>query len=90
MAGLGTIVNVVAVVAGGGAGLLLKHGLKDRFQQILLQALGLSVLFVGITGGLRGLLTVNGTVLETQNTLLMIASLVIGAFLANGGVWKTA
>ncbi len=86
MAGLGTIVNIAAVVVGGGVGLLLKHGLKERFQQILLQALGLSVLFVGITGGLRGLLTVNGTMLETQNTLLMIGSLVIGAFL--GEWWR--
>jgi uncharacterized membrane protein YqgA involved in biofilm formation len=86
LAGLGTIVNIAAVVVGGGVGLLLKHGLKERFQQILLQALGLSVLFVGITGGLRGLLTVNGTMLETQNTLLMIGSLVIGAFL--GEWWR--
>jgi uncharacterized membrane protein YqgA involved in biofilm formation len=86
LAGLGTIVNIAAVIVGGGVGLLLKHGLKERFQQILLQALGLSVLFVGITGGLRGLLTVNGTMLETQNTLLMIGSLVIGAFL--GEWWR--
>jgi len=86
LVGLGTIVNTIAVIIGGGAGLLIKHGLKARFQEILLQALGLSVLFVGIAGGLRGLLKVNANILETDNTLLMIASLVLGALL--GEWWR--
>ncbi|HHU06810.1 MAG TPA: DUF554 domain-containing protein, partial [Clostridiaceae bacterium] len=83
---MGTVVNIAAVLVGGAIGLLLKHGLKERFQEILLQALGLSVLFVGITGALRGLMTVNGGMLETQNILFMIASIVLGALL--GEWWR--
>ena len=33
MFGLGTIVNTIAVVVGGIIGLLLKNGLKNRYQE---------------------------------------------------------
>lgn len=39
MKGLGTIINVLAVLAGGGIGLLLKGGLKERYQNTMMQAL---------------------------------------------------
>lgn len=84
--GIGTVVNVAAVVTGGGIGLFLKHGLKERYQEILMQALGLSVLFVGTTGALRGLLSVNNSSLETQNILFMIISIVLGALI--GEWWR--
>jgi uncharacterized membrane protein YqgA involved in biofilm formation len=81
MIGLGTIVNAAAVVAGGVLGLLFKGGLKQRFQDILMQALGLSVIFIGIAGALKGIFVVNGTALDTKGTLLMVAALVLGALL---------
>ena len=48
MFGLGTIVNTIAVVAGGIIGLLYKNGLKNRYQETIMQGIGLAVLFVGI------------------------------------------
>ena len=77
--GIGTIVNTLAVLGGGALGLFLKSGLKERFKEILMQALGLSTIFIGISGGLRGLLTISGDQLTTTNTLLMILCLVLGA-----------
>ena len=50
MKGIGTIANVAAVLLGGGAGLLLKGGMKERYQQIIMQALGLCTLFIGLSG----------------------------------------
>ena len=50
MIGLGTIINTVAVVAGGLLGMLLKNGIAKRFEKILMQALGLAVIFIGING----------------------------------------
>lgn len=84
MIGIGTVVNTLAVVAGGGVGLLLKRGIKERFKEILLQALGVSTMFIGISGALRGIFVVDGTLLNTRNTLLMILCLVLGAVL---GEW---
>ena len=60
MAGLGTIVNVAGILAGCGVGLLLKGGLPKRLQDTISSAVGLCVVFVGITGALKGLMTING------------------------------
>ena len=82
MHGWGTIVNVGAIAAGGLLGLALKKGLRPRFQEILMQVMGISVLFLGIAGALTGLLGVSadGTVV-TRHTGLLIASLLAGAVL---------
>ena len=53
MRGMGTIVNVLAVLLGGSLGLFLKKGLKERYQEILMQALGLCTIFIGISGALK-------------------------------------
>ena len=79
MTGIGTIVNTLAVVVGGGAGLLLRSGIRERFKETLLQALGVSAMFIGISGALRGIFVVDGSLLDTRNTFLMIICLVLGA-----------
>lgn len=81
MIGLGTIVNVAAVLVGGGIGLLLRGGIKERFQKILMQALGLSTIVVGLGGTLQEMFIIEDGTLSSQGTLLMILSLVIGSFL---------
>lgn len=81
MIGLGTIVNGMAVIAGGTIGLLLKGGLKQRFQDILMQALGLSVIFIGISGVLQQMLVVTNSGLEVEGTMKMVISLVLGGIL---------
>ncbi len=78
MKGLGTIVNVLAVLAGGGIGLILKGGMKQRYQDIMMQALGMATIFVGIVGALQGMLTVQDGSLGSQGTLLMVLSLTLG------------
>ena len=78
MKGFGTIVNVLAVLAGGGIGLFLKGGMKQRYQDIMMQALGLATMFVGTVGALQGMLTVQDGSLGSQGTLLMVLSLTVG------------
>lgn len=78
MRGIGTIVNVLAVLAGGGIGLLLKGGMKQRYQDIMMQALGLATIFVGIVGTLQGMLAISDGALGSRGTLLMVLSLTIG------------
>lgn len=65
----GSIVNALAIIAGGGLGLLLKSGLPERFNKTLMQALGLSVLLIGLQGAMS---------MQGGDTLLIIFSLVIG------------
>ncbi len=80
MAGLGTLGNIAAILLGSAIGILLKGGLKKRFQDTIMSALGLAVMFIGISGALQGILVVKDNKLDTVNIMLMIVALAIGAF----------
>ncbi|NLK75649.1 MAG: DUF554 domain-containing protein [Clostridiales bacterium] len=81
MIGLGTLVNMVLIIIGATIGMILKGGLKQRFQDNIMNALGLAVMFIGISGTLQGMFVVEGSGLSTTNTMLMIVSLALGAFI---------
>ena len=78
MIGLGTIVNVLAIIAGGIVGLIFRGGLKERFRDILIQACGLAVIFIGAAGAFEMIFTVSGDRLSSGSTMLIVISLVIG------------
>ena len=54
MTGLGTLVNMAAILIGSGIGLLLKNGIPKRLQTTISSAVGLCVVFVGVTGAIKG------------------------------------
>jgi uncharacterized membrane protein YqgA involved in biofilm formation len=81
MVGLGTLANMAAIIFGASIGMLLKGFLKQRFQETIMNALGLAVMFIGISGALQGLFVINKNGLETANMMLMIVSLALGAFI---------
>ena len=76
MSGLGTIVNVAAILGGCVIGLLVKGGLPKHLEDTITSAVGLCVVFVGITGALKGLMTINGGSFETQDTLVSVVCMV--------------
>ncbi|MCI6837962.1 MAG: DUF554 domain-containing protein [Clostridiales bacterium] len=67
MRGLGTLVNAGAVLLGGGLGLLLKKGIPQRVSDAVMKALGLAVLYLGISGAW-----------DMEKPLVTIVSLAIG------------
>lgn len=58
MIGLGTIVNCGTVLAGASIGMLLKNGLSKRFEETIMQGIGLCTMFIGIGGAVSTLLTI--------------------------------
>ena len=80
MIGLGTIINVIAIVIGSVTGILLHKFIPDRLQKTVVSGVGLSVCFVGISGVISKMLTYDKGAFNTKDTMLMVASLVIGAF----------
>ena len=70
MTGMGTIVNAAAILAGAGAGLILRQGLPDKWQETIMHAIGLSVTVIGIQMALK-----------TNNIIIVIISLVAGAII---------
>lgn len=75
---LGTVVNAAAVVIGGGAGMIIKKGLKEDFRDSLMKTLGIAVIFLGAAGAMPGLLELKDGTLQTRGTMLMILSLTLG------------
>lgn len=81
MFGLGTLINVAAIVAGGLLGFLFGKFLKEEHQDSLTKVCGICVLFVGIAGALEGMLTVEGIAIKSGGSLLVIGCLAIGTLI---------
>lgn len=79
MIGLGTIVNSAAIVLGGIVGLLFGRFLKERLQESLNMACGVSVLFIGIAGAMEGMLELRGGALSSGQALMVVICLALGA-----------
>ena len=79
MPGIGTIVNVVAVLAGSIIGLLSGRAIPEKIRESLMKALGVATMFIGIGCTLAEMLYIkdDGS-LGTNGIMLMIISLVIG------------
>lgn len=92
MAGIGTIVNVMAIIAGGLCGLVTRRFLEERYQETIMKATGFAIIVMALGSTLSQMLVVKiaeagdkltGS-LDTQGTIMMILSLVLGALL---GEW---
>lgn len=84
MIGLGTVINVAAIVAGGGIGLIFSRAISARYQETLMQAIGVCVIFVGISGAVQEMMTVTSDGLESGGTMMIVVSYAIGSLL---GEW---
>jgi len=67
---LGTLVNTVAIIAGSLIGLIFRGGIPQKTNRTIMQAIGLAVILIGLTGGLK-----------TQELLLLIISLAVGSLI---------
>lgn len=64
---LGVLVNALAILAGGSVGLLAKKGIPEKITNAIMTAIALCVLYIGVSGMLKG-----------ENTLVLIVSMVLG------------
>jgi len=81
MIGLGTIINVAAIIIGGLLGMFCGRLLKPRLQDTLNKACGVCVLFIGIAGALEGMLRVEDGRIVSGGSMLVIGCLAVGALL---------
>lgn len=66
----GTLVNVAAIILGSALGVLLRRGISEKAQRVVMQGLGLCVLTVGIMSAIK-----------TELPLLLVISVSLGGFL---------
>jgi hypothetical protein len=65
---IGTIVNTLAIIAGSLLGVSLRRGISDAYKETVIAAIGLAVLLIGFKSAL-----------QTNDLLLVIISLALGA-----------
>ena len=70
MRGLGTLINTLTVLAGGGLGLLIGDKIPDRVRVIIVQVIGLVTLAIGLRD-----------VMNTDNMVFPLVGMVVGAIL---------
>ncbi|WP_415932331.1 DUF554 family protein [Phascolarctobacterium faecium] len=68
MVGLGTLVNSGAILAGAGAGLLLRRGLPEKWQESIMQGVALCIIVIGVQMAFK-----------SENIMVVIFSIVLGA-----------
>ena len=78
MIGFGTILNTLAIVVGGLLGGLFGRFLGENVQDGVIKACGISTLFIGLSGTLEKMLSVENGVVVSSGSMLIIACLVIG------------
>lgn len=66
----GSLINAVAIVIGGVAGLAVKKGIQKRFETLLMDALALVIFLIGLMSALK-----------TENIMLMVVSLAVGGLI---------
>ena len=67
---IGVFVNVAAVILGSIIGLLCKKGIKRKVTDAVVLGMGLCVMYVGITGVMKG-----------QNAIVAVLSMALGGAL---------
>ena len=72
---MGSIINAVAIILGGGLGLLLSNRLSEKLRHTIMSMLGLFTLAYGMS-----------LFLQTRNVMVVLASLLIGVLL--GEWWR--
>lgn len=81
--GLGTVVNVVAVVVGSGIGVLVGHRLPDRTRKLVTQALGLFTLVIGASSVASGLSAALTAAVGQVRLLVVLGALLIGGIIGS-------
>ena len=84
MIALGILFNIIVIVIGGIVGFLVRKGMKNHYQDTLMMAMGVCVIFIGISGALKEMLIIDNGVINTTGTMMMISSFFIGSLI---GEW---
>lgn len=70
-----TMINAIAIIFGGMIGLNISKILTDRYKEIIMQGLGVTIVVLGIS-----------MAIESKSSLLMLSTVVLGALI--GEYWR--
>lgn len=81
MIGLGTLINTVAIAAGGVGGHFFGRFFREDQQDAIAKANGVAVLFIAIAGAMEGMLKVEDQVLTSSRSMLVVICIVLGTII---------
>lgn len=81
MIGLGTIINVIAIIAGGIVGMTIGKLVTEKIQEALIICCGVSTMFIAISGALKNMLVIQNGSISTQGEMMMIITLCLGTLI---------
>ena len=78
---MGNTINTAAVVLGALLGLILNRRVNKALLDNIMKAVGVSVMFIGISGALTGMLKIQNGKIDSTGAMLLIISLVLGTLI---------
>lgn len=81
MIGLGTVINVGAILLGGLIGMIFGNFMKDELQSSIMKSTGICIMFIGISGALEKIMSVSDGKLVSGGTLMIIVSFAVGTLI---------
>jgi uncharacterized membrane protein YqgA involved in biofilm formation len=86
MIGLGTVINVIAILVGSAIGVALGHRLPQRTRDVVTDGVGLAVLLVAALSAAAVLTPAVSEDVGASGVLIVLGSLLIGGIL--GSLWR--
>jgi len=81
MVGLGTIVNMAAIIIGGTVGFFCHRLIPEKLGKTIMNAMALMVLFIGVRGAIIVTILAIDNKFDSQYTIIIIISMAIGTLI---------
>ena len=78
MPGVGTLIDMSGIVAGGVTALVFGRLFSEQMKNMMMTVCGISVFVIGITGIMQGMLTVTDGAVSVNGSIPLLISLVAG------------
>lgn len=81
MVGIGTVLNSIAIICAGFIGHYTNKLFREEQQDALTKTCGISVMFIAIAGAMQGMLSIDGGVLVSGKSMLVVLCLAVGTII---------
>ena len=81
MPGVGTLIDMSGIIAGGATALAFGRLFSEQMKNMMMTVCGISVFVIGITGIMQGMLTVSGGEVSVNGSIPLLISLVAGTLI---------
>lgn len=78
---IGTIINTISIVIAGIIGILFGKYLKEESQTAIIKSCAISIIFIGISGAISGMVSINNQELIAGRSLFVVICITLGTII---------